>query len=118
MAMSGYGAGGVRRGPWQVGYLVVVGVPAAGGALLNLLLCYLAVFATDDCGITRPDPLRCTGGGLLLMWGLPWVGLVWAAGAALAVAARRRGPWPWCGLPLGALVYAAGLLLAWRVVVS
>ncbi|MET7611678.1 hypothetical protein ABZX97_11285 [Streptomyces seoulensis] len=118
--MSGYGAavGTQQRGPWPVAYVVVVGVLAAGGALLNLLLCYVAIFATDDCGIHRPDPLRCTGGGLLLMWGLPWAGLVWAVGTALAVAARRRGLWPWCGLPLGALVYAAGLALAWRVVVA
>ncbi|MFF7966927.1 hypothetical protein ACFZC3_16355 [Streptomyces sp. NPDC007903] len=69
--MSGYGAVGTQRGPWPVAYVVVVGLPATGGALLNLDLCYLAVFATDDCGITRPDPLRYTGGGLLLMWGLP-----------------------------------------------
>ncbi|MFE0348742.1 hypothetical protein [Streptomyces griseoluteus] len=117
--MSGYEAGGTRqRGPWTVAYVVVVGVLTAGGVLLNLLLCYAAVFATDDCGIHRPPPLHCTGGGLLLMWGLPWVGLVWAAGAALAVAARRRGFRPWCGLPLGALVYAAGLVLAWQVVVA
>ncbi|MFH9427802.1 hypothetical protein ACH4JZ_05905 [Streptomyces sp. NPDC017615] len=34
MAMSGYGAGGVRRGPWPVGYLVVVGEPAAAGLVL------------------------------------------------------------------------------------
>ncbi|MFD6025057.1 hypothetical protein [Streptomyces griseoluteus] len=117
--MRGYEAGGTRRwGPWPVAYVVVVGVLTAGGVLLNLLLSFAAVFATDDCGIHHPAPLHCTGGGLLLMWGLPWLGLVWAAAAALAVAARRRGFRPWFGLPLGALVYAGGLVLAWQVVVA
>ncbi|MCZ0991306.1 hypothetical protein [Streptomyces diastatochromogenes] len=83
-------------------------VLAGCAALLNACAFYISIFATDDCSSQNPA-FRCTDNGLLAMLGLPWAGLACAVSAALAVAIRWRGGWVWCGLPVGALVYVAGL---------
>ncbi|MEU1403167.1 hypothetical protein ABZ471_12525 [Streptomyces sp. NPDC005728] len=117
MSSGVYGANVTGPGRWPTAYLVVVGLLAGGGALLNALAFYISIFATDDCSSQNPA-FRCTGAGLLTMWGLPWAGLACSVGAALAAAAWWRGGRVWCGLPIGALVYAAGLAGTWRVMTS
>ncbi|MFJ9817284.1 hypothetical protein ACIRU3_18805 [Streptomyces sp. NPDC101151] len=112
-----YGASVTGPGRWPTAYLVVVGLPAGCGALLNAFAFYISIFATDNCSAQNPA-FRCTGNGMPAMWGLPWAGVACAVGATLAVAARWRGGRLWCGLPVGALLYAAGPAATWRVMTS
>jgi len=117
MSAGVYGQRVPRSATWPTAYLVVVGVLGGCGALFNALGCYVSIFALDSCAADRPA-FRCTGRGLLTMWGLPWLGLAWAVGSALAVGARARRGLAWCGLPVGAAVYAAGPAGAWAVMTS
>lgn len=85
--------------------------------MLNGLALFVSIFATDDCSTDNPA-LRCTGAGVLTMWGAPWAGLVAAVGVAVALGACWRGGWMWWGLPVGVAVYAGGLFVMWRVMTS
>ncbi|WBO68317.1 hypothetical protein [Streptomyces camelliae] len=112
-----YGANASGASRWPTAYLIVAGVLTAAGALLNAGVFFISVFATDDCSPQNPA-FRCTGTGILMMMGLPWLGLAAAAGAALAAAAWWHGGQVWWGLPAGALLYAAGLAATWSVMTS
>ncbi|WP_426367674.1 hypothetical protein [Streptomyces sp. E-08] len=104
------------RGTWPTAYLVTVAGLSAAGFLLDGLVFYVSIFATDSCGTDDPAPV-CTGPGMLAMWALPWVGLglATAVSGALGVVAWRRGRAPWAYLPLGTLLYAASLVGAWMI---
>ena len=117
MVSGAYGVSAVGSQRLPTAYLVVVGVLAGLGALLNCLASFLLIFATDDCSKDNPA-FRCTRAGMLTMWGAPWVGLVAAAGVSVALGMWWRGGWMWCGLPAGVAVYAGGLLVTWRVMTS
>lgn len=117
MVPDAYGMSAVGAQRLPTAYLVVVGVLAGFGALLNCLAMFLSIFATDDCSKDNPA-FRCTGAGVLTMWGAPWAGLFAAAGASFALGMWWRGGWTWCGLPAGAAVYAGGLFVTWRVMTS
>ena len=115
--MSGaHGASAVGSQRLSTAYLVVAGALAALGALLNCLVMFVSIFATDDCSKDNPA-FRCTGAGILTMWGAPWAGLIAAVGASVALAVSWRA-WIWWGLPAGVALYVGGLFVTWRVMNS
>ncbi|MER7953051.1 hypothetical protein ABTY59_37300 [Streptomyces sp. NPDC096079] len=107
------------RGAWPTAYLATVAGLGSAGFLLDGLVLYVSIFATDSCGTADPAPV-CTGPGMLAMWALPWIGLGLATVVCvlLGVAAWRRGRTPWVWLPLGALLYAASLVGAWLIMLA
>ncbi|MFF0223062.1 hypothetical protein [Streptomyces sp. NPDC004629] len=107
------------RERWPAAYLTVVGLLAGCGGLIDAIVFYLSIFATDNCSAQNPA-FRCTTPGILTMLGLPWLGLLLAvaASAVPGLVVYRGGGSPWWFLPLGAALYVASLGGTWLVMTS